>query len=103
VQLKVGSRLRSIVSDTEVIVVRAPKAEVDLTCGGYPMNAVDASSPAAPPDPKPELTGETKVGKRYADEELGLEVLVTKAGLGLLAVNGAELLVREAKPLPASD
>jgi len=53
-------------------------------------------------DPKHE--GGTQIGKRYADEELGLEVLCTKGGKGSLSLGGDEPLeVKAAKPLPASD
>ncbi|HEV7864070.1 MAG TPA: hypothetical protein VGR20_15265 [Acidimicrobiia bacterium] len=47
--------------------------------------------------------GPTLLGKRYADEALGLELLCTKAGAGGLFVNGAPLGRKEAKPLPSSD
>ena len=33
-QVKVGSRLKSAVCATEVMVVGAPDADVDITCGG---------------------------------------------------------------------
>lgn len=99
--LKVGSRLRSTVCSTEVIVVNAPKEDVELTCGGAPMVAPGTEftegTPAAGAD-----TG-TQLGKRYASEDLGLELLVTKAGKGTLAVNGQELPIKAAKQLPASD
>jgi hypothetical protein len=36
-------------------------------------------------------------------DELGLEVLVTKAGQGALSVGGDPLLQKDAKPLPSSD
>ena len=49
------------------------------------------------------LSETVNVGKRYANEEIGLEVLCTKAGTGTLTVNGEVLLPKEAKPLPASD
>ena len=35
--LKPGTRLRSAVCTTEVMVIQAPAAEVDVTCGGAPM------------------------------------------------------------------
>ena len=40
--LKTGARLKSAVCDGEIMVVAAPSADVDLTCGGEPM--IDASS-----------------------------------------------------------
>ena len=43
------------------------------------------------------------MGKRYADEELGLEVLCTRSGSGALTVDGNVLSLKGAKPLPASD
>jgi hypothetical protein len=45
----------------------------------------------------------TQLGKRYADETVGIELLCTKAGEGSLALNGEPLLLKEAKPLPSSD
>ena len=47
--------------------------------------------------------GGTQLGKRYADDELGLELLCSKAGEGSLSVGEAVLDVKGAKPLPASD
>ena len=45
----------------------------------------------------------TQVGKRYADDEVGLEVLCTKAGSGSLSLGLDPLPVKGAKPLPSSD
>ena len=45
----------------------------------------------------------TVVGKRYADEEAGIEVLCTKGGQGTLSVGSTVLPVKGAKPLPSSD
>ena len=99
---KIGQTLTSTVDTTTVVVVRWPDEEVELTCGGSAMvDAKDAGAPGGTPDPR-QSTG-TRLGKRYADEDLGVELLCTKAGAGSLAVNGAPLLVKAAKPLPASD
>ena len=101
-QLKPGSRLASAVCDTEVVVVKAPAAvEVDLRCGGYPMVPKGETAPSAEVDEA--YSGGTLIGKRYADEELGLEVLCTKAGAGSLSIGAAELFQKDAKPLPSSD
>ena len=35
--LKAGTRLRSAVCTTEMMIVAAPKEEVELTCGGAPV------------------------------------------------------------------
>jgi hypothetical protein len=45
----------------------------------------------------------TLLGKRYADETIGLEVLCTKAGQGSLSLRDVALAIKEAKPLPSSD
>jgi len=101
VVLKPGTRLRSVTCDTEVVVVKAPSAEVDVRCGGAPMVPVgeDASGGevAAPFDQG------TLVGKRYVDADDSVEVLCTKPGAGSLSVGDAPLDVKGAKPLPSSD
>jgi hypothetical protein len=101
-ELKPGLRLESATCDTQVVVVRAPKdgGDVDLRCGGVPMRGVGASDERVPMT----ATGDaTLLGKRYADEELGLEVLCSKGGEGALTVGDTPLLVKGAKPLPSSD
>ncbi|GAB2983298.1 hypothetical protein LWP59_17370 [Amycolatopsis acidiphila] len=101
-ELKPGTRLRSQVDATEIIVVRPPTAEVELSCGGHPM--IDAKAEAAPGlTADPAATGGTELGKRYTDGEAALEVLVTKPGTSSLAAAGSPLVLKEAKPLPASD
>ena len=99
--VKPGDRLRSRVCGAEVIVVRAPSVDTEIACGGEPMarnepvTAATANGAEAGPG--------TLLGKRYADEELGLELLCTKAGHGQLSVDGRVLALRQARPLPASD
>jgi hypothetical protein len=51
----------------------------------------------------PEQAEGTALGKRYAEEEIGLEILSTKGGKGSLTVGDVRLPLKEAKPLPASD
>jgi hypothetical protein len=102
VQLKAGSRLKSSVCETQVVAVKAPSDEVELTCGGAPMVALDAE-PAAGATLDPAQAGGTQLGKRYADDAAGIELLCTKAGQGSLAVNGQALGLKQAKALPASD
>jgi len=101
-QLRVGSRWRSAVDDTQVVVVRAPEGEVSLTCGGHPMVPADGQ-PTAGLTISEGHEGSTALGKRYADPGAGLELLCVKAGTSALALNGAELPLKSAKPLPASD
>jgi len=99
--MRVGSRWKSTVDTTEVMVIRGPSGEVDLRCGGRPM--VTSGAPAEPGTVDPAFAGGTQVGKRYADDELGLEVLCSKAGQGTLAVGDRALALQSAKPLPTSD
>lgn len=99
-ELKPGTRLRSAVCETEVIVVRAPDGDADLACGGAALIAMDDEATGTL---DPTLAGGTLIGKRYADEDLGLELLCTKGGTGTLTANGVALPVKGAKPLPSSD
>jgi hypothetical protein len=100
-EYKAGSRLRSATCDTQVVIVRAPSAAATIECGGVAMRALDDEAALVP------MAGEagegTKVGKRYVDEELGLELLCTKAGAGSLSLDGRALTLKGAKPLPSSD
>jgi hypothetical protein len=99
--VKNGSRLKSQVCDSQVIVVRTANSLSELCCGGVPMIAVgDGAKPGLALDP--EMSGGNEMGKRYVDEA-GAEVLVTKAGKGTLSVGSTPLDLKEAKPLPASD
>ena len=101
-ELKPGSRLRSTTDSTEVVVVKAPGSDVDLRCGGHPMAPLTAEPGATQPVADGFADG-TQVGKRYADDEVGLEVLCTKAGSGSLSLGLDPLPVKGAKPLPSSD
>ena len=101
-QLTPGSRWKSAVCSTEVVVVKAPKAEVTLECGGQAMIAHAAAQPEGQ-KPSDAFSAGTQPGKRFADEETGLEVLCTKGGQGSLAIDGRAITPKEAKKLPASD
>jgi len=99
-QLKAGTRLESTTCNTQVVVVKAPADDVDVRCGGAPMEDVGTGSDKQP------ITFEgdaTLMGKRYADEELGLELLCTQPGDGALSIGDTALLIKGAKPLPSSD
>jgi len=99
VKLRTGQTLHSAVDATTVVVIRAPDDDVTVTCG-------DAEMLESAPDPTPDAGSGgdgALLGKRYADENVGIELLCTKAGTSPLAVNGAPLGLKEAKPLPASD
>jgi hypothetical protein len=49
------------------------------------------------------FAGGSLLGKRHADPDGVLELLVTKAGNGTLAVDGNPIPLKDAKPLPSSD
>lgn len=97
---KNGSRLKSQVDATQVIVVRTAPGLDELRCGGAPMVDLDAETAADELDPV--FAGGTAVGRRYVHDD-GAEVLVTKAGAGSLSIGSVALQLKETKPLPASD
>jgi hypothetical protein len=98
-QLRPGLRLNSAASDAQVIVVRAPKGDVDVRCGGLPMVNGDAPlSGDARGDAEPLV-----IGKRYVDSSGDLELLCTKPGAGGLSLGDEPLAIKVVKPLPASD
>jgi hypothetical protein len=100
-EIKIGARLRSVADTTEVVVVKAPSGDIDLRCGGHPMAPIGGE-----PGTESVATGfdeGTLVGKRYSDDDAGIEVLCTKAGSGSLSVGDTPLPVKGAKALPSSD
>ena len=98
-KLRTGQTLHSAVDATTVVVIRAPDDDVAVTCGDTEMlESAPESQPGAA------VSGDgTQLGKRYVDDADSIELLCTKAGTATLAVNGAPLGLKEAKPLPASD
>src|SRR5437773_2412717 len=61
-QLKPGTRLRSAVCPTEVMIVAAPKGDVTVTCGGAPMAPLDAAPAAGAARRRIEASGASHVG-----------------------------------------
>ena len=100
--LKAGSRLKSTVCTTEVIVVKAPAAEVAVSCGGAPM-VLGTDTVTDRGEAVDDARGGSALGTRYVNPGETLEILCTKAGEGSLGADGALLALKEAKPLPASD
>lgn len=96
--MKPGTKLKSQVCDTEVMVIRCGDGQAE--CGGTPMGE---DKPATPGTPASDHANGTIMGKRYVDKGGGFELLCVKAGKGSLSVNGVALTVKDAKPLPASD
>jgi hypothetical protein len=88
------------VGDTEIIVVRSPATQVELSCGGHLMTANLATAAAATTST---AENDTVLGKRYVDTDSGLEVLCTKPGPGVLTVDGRPLTIKAPSALPASD
>jgi len=101
-KLRPGQKLHSAVCDAQVVVVRAPSDPVELGCGGAPL-LDDGQQPESAATLDASLGDGPLLGKRYADDDLGLELLCTRAGTGALTVDGRPLLVKGAKPLPSSD
>jgi hypothetical protein len=99
VELKAGTRLKSAVSEAEVVVIKAAPGDVDLRCGGVAM--LDASGEAPSPAGSAPA-GSVELGKRYVDDD-ALEVLCSKGGAGELSVGERPLVLKSAKPLPSSD
>jgi hypothetical protein len=100
--LKPGSRWKSDVCDTAVVVVRPPNGEATLGCGGHAMIPHESAS-SATHEIAADLAQGTSVGKRYSDAETGIELLCTKSGAGTVTVNGRPIGLKEAKKLPSSD
>ncbi|MXP23433.1 hypothetical protein GIY30_19010 [Gordonia sp. HNM0687] len=99
---RVGQTLASVVDGTTVVVVRWPGEDLEVTCGGVVM--VDKKDPRVGTGEVDAAHAEgTALGKRYTDEERGVELLCTKAGKGTLALEGVPMPLKAAKPLPASD
>lgn len=96
--MKAGTKLKSAVCDTEVLVIKVPEGAI--TCGGAPMVEQRDGAAAAI---NPEFAGGTKIGKRYTDAAGTAELLCIKPGAGTLALDGAALQLKDAKPLPSSD
>lgn len=100
--LKPGARLLSAVCATEMIAVKVPAGEIEITIGGSAplLSAADRDASGSVADGH---GGGASMGKRYVDAANTVELLCTKAGDGLPAVDGELLELKDAKPLPASD
>lgn len=101
-QIKAGSRLFSAVCTTEMIAVKVPAGDVNLTIGGSApvASAAERVAGGAVADGH---GGGAAMGKRYVDQDDSIELLCTKPGPGVPALNGVLLVLKEAKALPASD
>lgn len=101
IKLKPGARLFSAVDTTEMIIVKAAADEVDVTIGGAePLTDAAGRTNAGATAGH---DGGAAMGKRYVDETESIELLCTKPGPGVPAVNGVVMHIKDAKALPASD
>jgi hypothetical protein len=100
-ELSAGSRWKSVVSETEIVVVRPVEGDHHLGCGGTDMVPFGTEGAGGSVDQA--LADPTLLGKRYEDTESGLEVLCSKGGEGTLTLDSKALVVKTAKPLPSSD
>lgn len=96
--MKPGTKLKSAVCNTEVMVIKGKDLVVE--CGGQAM--VD-KAPAEKGPLDTNFADGTKVGKRYVNADGSVELLCVKAGEGSLAIGGEALATKDAKPLPSSD
>ena len=96
--MKPGTKLKSAVCDTEVMVIRAGDGVV--ACGGAPMAE---ERPAERGTIDPAFAEGSRIGKRYVDAAGTVELLCVKPGQGSLSLDGVLLQTKDAKPLPASD
>jgi hypothetical protein len=99
-ELRPGQKLFSSVCAAEFVVVKAPSGPVEVGCGGQPLQG-ERVGPVGEVDAS--LGDAALLGKRYADEELGIELLCTRAGEGAPTVDHRPLPMKGAKPLPSSD
>lgn len=107
-QTKPGLKLRGTTCATEVVVVRPAAGDVEIACCGAQMTDAQTDTAATAPTSaehgaQSRAEHDVLLGKRYADEESGLELLCSKPGAGPLTVDGRELEIKGPKPLPASD
>jgi len=70
---KPGTKLSSTVCKTQIMALRVPAEELEISCGGAPMQVGD---PAELGDMSGENSG-TLVGKRYTDADETMEFLCT--------------------------
>ncbi len=102
ITLKPGTRLFSAVCATELIAVKAPGGPIDLTIGGVaPVTSADDRDGSG--QVADGHGGGAALGKRYVDGDELVELLCTKPGEGVPAIDGNPLEIKAAKALPASD
>jgi hypothetical protein len=96
--MKPGTKLKSAVCDAEVMIIRCGDGIIE--CGG---SAMAETKPETPAEISADHASGLLMGKRYVDAAGTFELLCVKPGKGSLSVDGTALIIKEAKPLPASD
>ena len=96
--MKPGTRLKSAVCDSEVMVIRFGDGQIE--CGGAAMAEGESAGGG---EIAASFSGGTQMGKRYVDTDGTLELLCVKPGAGSLSLDGVALTTKEAKSLPSSD
>ena len=76
-----GSRLK-FDGGAELVVTKGGEGDIDFDASGE---------------------GQLQIGKRYKDEDTGIEVLITKAAAGRLLCNGAEMAQLQPKQTKSAD
>jgi len=103
IKLTPGTRLFGADCTTEVIVVIAPATPLAVTIGAIPPSFKPIDRKGESESARSEGNNWAMLGKRYVDEDGSLEVLCTKSGSGVVALNGKPLDLKASKSLPASD
>lgn len=98
--LKSGAKFKSVVCETQVMIIRGLPGEHELSCGGAPMIGPAEEGSGALDPGEAEGTG---MGRRYVNADEALELLCIKGGAGTLYLDGAKLEPKQAKALPSSD
>lgn len=96
---KPGTKLSSTVCKTQIMALRVPAEELEISCGGAPMQVGDPAELGAM---QGDNTG-TLVGKRYTDADETMEFLCTRGGEGSISIAGYVIDIKAAKKLPSSD
>lgn len=97
---KAGTKLNSAVCDTQIMILRVPGDDMEISCGGTPMQSDEVTDKGAVDGA---FAGGTLPGKRYVDDAETMEFLCTRGGEGTISVNGIALDIKQAKRLPSSD
>ena len=98
--LKAGSKWKSVVCDTQVMIIKGLAGDHSLGCGGAPM--IGASETGSGMLDPARAEG-TLMGKRYVNADESIELLCVKEGKGSLDLDGERLVPKQAKALPTSD